>query len=347
MIIFGGGSGSHDYADVWALSLTEPVAWTQIVVVGGTPDGRGAPSLIYDPVRDRLIMFGGFHGDMDDSVWVLPLSGVPAWSRFYPPGGPPPKRGTHAAIYDPIRDRMIIFGGGGDEGIYNDTWALSLSGTMAWVNLQPQGPLPPVRQLLCGVYDSRRDRLVVYGGWPSGDMGDTPLDDTWALSLAGDPAWTELLPSGAAPAARAVPGVYDAAGDAMVFFGGMGSGPVALDDSWALDWGGQGAVPDGANPTGAPRARLRLAGPNPMGPGDRIEIALDAPAACEWASLALYDAQGRRLGVLYAGRPGSGELRWSGAVRDLPLGASGRYMLRARTESGVFARPIVVIGLGR
>jgi hypothetical protein len=53
-----------------------------------------------------------------------PLAGFDpggSWSEFAPP-----TRAGHTAIYDPVRDRMIVFGGIGDTSL-NDTWALSLS----------------------------------------------------------------------------------------------------------------------------------------------------------------------------------------------------------------------------
>src|SRR5256885_13182809 len=61
------------------------------------------------------------------------LAGAPAWTRLDVAGVPPPSRLGHGAIYDPIHDAMIVFGGGrGAAGPLNDTWSLSLSGTPAW-----------------------------------------------------------------------------------------------------------------------------------------------------------------------------------------------------------------------
>src|SRR5436190_23725862 len=38
----------------------------------------------------------------------------------------PGKRVGHTAILDPIRNRMVVFGGRYQNGDYNDVWALSL-----------------------------------------------------------------------------------------------------------------------------------------------------------------------------------------------------------------------------
>jgi hypothetical protein len=40
------------------------------------------------------------------------------------------------------------------------------------------------------VYDSRRGRMLVFGGANFGGF----LNDVWALSLTGTPAWTALAP---------------------------------------------------------------------------------------------------------------------------------------------------------
>jgi hypothetical protein len=79
-------------------------------------------------VLDRMVVFGG-HGwggtgfyYLND-VWALSLAGSPVWGKLTPNGTPPNARNGHSAIYDPVRDRMAVFGGGGAAG-YNDLWTL-------------------------------------------------------------------------------------------------------------------------------------------------------------------------------------------------------------------------------
>ena len=75
------------------------------------PSGRSEHTAIYDPVRDRMVVFGGYDGTLRNDVWALSLSGSPAWSALAPAGSPPSARYGHTAIYDPVRDRMVVFGG--------------------------------------------------------------------------------------------------------------------------------------------------------------------------------------------------------------------------------------------
>jgi hypothetical protein len=71
---------------------------------------------VYDPVRHRLITMGGMSQTLQGGVWALTLSGTPTWTSLNPSGsGPGPIR-WHSAIYDPMGDRVIVFGGGTGSG---------------------------------------------------------------------------------------------------------------------------------------------------------------------------------------------------------------------------------------
>ena len=74
-------------------------------------------------------------------VWALSLSGSPAWTQLSPSGAPPDPRYFHTAIYDPVRDRMLIADGNTASGNPDDVWELSLS-TPAWNQFVTTGSLP-------------------------------------------------------------------------------------------------------------------------------------------------------------------------------------------------------------
>jgi hypothetical protein len=87
-----------------------------------------------------MVVFGGDDDRILTDVWALSLAGSPAWSALTPGGSPPGARLLHTAIYDPVRDRMLVFGGSDGTGFLNDVWALSLAGSLAWSALAPAGP---------------------------------------------------------------------------------------------------------------------------------------------------------------------------------------------------------------
>ena len=251
LIVFGGeNSGDTFFNDVWALSLSGIPTWSALAPTGSPPSRRRYQTGIYDPVRDRMIIFSGAdEGSLLDDVWELSLSGLPTWTRLTPTGSLPLNRYGSQAIYDPVRDRMLVFGGFGDGGFYNDVWALSLSGSPAWSELAPLGTPPPGREFHGLVYDPVGDRLITVAGDASGIR-----NDVWALSLSGEPAWTELTPSGTPPSPRSgLTTVYDPTLARVIVFGGRTT-DTDLNDVWALSLSGspswQPLAPFGMAPSG-------------------------------------------------------------------------------------------------
>jgi len=242
MVVFGGYDDSGLRNDVWALSLGSTPVWTQLSPTGTPPGARYGHSAIYDPVRDRMVVFGGYDGLYlyFNDVWALSLGNTPAWNKLTPAGTPPIWRAYHSAIYDSARARMVVFGGhywDGADRYFNDVWALSLTETPAWTKLTPAGTPPSTRREHSAIYDPVRARMVVFGGFYHYYIDGVPhplsiyFNDVWALSLADTPAWTKVTPAGTPPNARCSHiAICDLVRDRMVVFGGYGP----LNDVWAL-----------------------------------------------------------------------------------------------------------------
>jgi hypothetical protein len=188
MVVFGGiGSGTFPIPvplnDVWTLSLAGSPAWTQLVPSGTLPVGRTRHTAIYDPVRDRMVAFGGSSSTVDlNDVWALALAGSPMWTKLAPAGTLPAVRAEHTAIYDPVRDRMVVFGGDSNHG--KEVWALSLAGGTAWSALASAGTLPNNFLGHTAIYDPVRDRMVAYGTFTENPVW--ALRWTPSLSVPGD-----------------------------------------------------------------------------------------------------------------------------------------------------------------
>ena len=54
---------------------------------------------------------------------AMPLSGNPAWSAQFPTGDKSSARYYFSTIQDPVRDRLVVFGGIDGLGPHNDAWA--------------------------------------------------------------------------------------------------------------------------------------------------------------------------------------------------------------------------------
>ena len=308
MVLFGGYDG-NPLADAFTLSLGVSPAWAPLGASGGPPPGRAIPGAIYVAPQDRMVMFGGLGASSSlNDVWSLNLA-ANTWTQLSPTGGPPTGRQFPAAVYDTPRNRMVVFGGNNDEGTVADPlWSLSLGSTIAWTDLGGRRPpqrweaataFDPTRRIMwmqggltwdesgpsvladlwsfsfgsptgwnqplttgtplgkrCGnsaVYDALRDRLVFFGGF--NDTTNTRLNDVWALTLTGTPAWSQLSPSGTPPAARALhSAVYDAVNDRLVVFGGS-TETQAMNDVWALSLSGTPAWSK-LSPAGTPPPAL-------------------------------------------------------------------------------------------
>src|SRR5262249_28878504 len=167
----------------------------------------------YDPATDAMMAYDG------TVVWKLPLADPPGWSVANPPAAAIPlPRSLDVLVYDSLRHRWLVFGGTGAHFGLQDTWALDVSsGVPHWQRIDATGPLPPPRVEYSAIYDALRDRLVIFGGITPQNFGQTYLNDVWALSLSGIPAWTQLSPAGTGPNGVESPqAVYDPVGDQMV-----------------------------------------------------------------------------------------------------------------------------------
>ena len=219
---FGGFDGANFLNDLWSYTLAN--GWSQLAPTGPLPSGRDAPGFLYDPVRSWMLLICGNAGSPPNDVWQLSLTGTPTWSQVVTAGTPPTGRFAFSTIYDPIRDRVILFGG---YPFTNEVWSLSLAGTPTWSLLTPAGTAPSARYGHAAIYDPVRDRMLMVGGSSS---GATPAD-TWQLSLSGTPTWTQLAPLGAAPPVDLTTGVYDPIRDRMLVLSGHGDQTGSI---WSL-----------------------------------------------------------------------------------------------------------------
>jgi hypothetical protein len=228
MLLYGGNVASWN--ELWALSFSGSPEWEQIAPWGPTPGDRIWSADAYDEPRRRLVMFGGGSGSPLGDLWELSVVPGGPWAALAAAGTPPAPRGGSSMIYDPLRQRAILFGGNTNTP-KNDVWELTLSGSPVWTMLTPAGTLPTPRTLHTAIYDPVRDRMIVFGGTFGSDRSDT-----WALSLSGTPAWTQLFPGGTPPTRSRHTAIYDPTGDRMVVLGGF-DGPAWTNSVWALSLG--------------------------------------------------------------------------------------------------------------
>src|SRR3989442_8385889 len=79
---------------------------------------------------------------------------------------------------------------------------------------------PPVRDFHAMAYDSRSDRVILFGGW-GGYGNPRPLGDTWAYDFSTN-TWTQMFPAVGPPARMYFAMTYDNQSDRVILFGGGG-----------------------------------------------------------------------------------------------------------------------------
>lgn len=224
-----GGRDNSTRNDIWVYSL-ERREWNELRPSGSAPPARFGHTLIFDPVRRRVILFGGQAGGFFSDTWAYDVERN-AWQQLARDDAGPSRRYGHSGIYDPARDRMIISHGFTDSGRFDDTWAFDLARN-AWQNISPQQNRPLRRCLHHAVLDEAGNQMLLYGGCASG-FGPCPLGDLWSFDLSTN-QWTERTGGDKPPARQWYGGGFDTARRKLVLFGGS-TDRGTLNDVWEYD----------------------------------------------------------------------------------------------------------------
>jgi len=341
------------HVGTFALPLANPVRWDRLVPFGASPNLSYATA-IYDPMGDQMIVYGGvdFSKGYDalGEVWSLSLGAHPQWARLEPQGTAPPPRMDHTAIYDAEHRAMVVYGGRTalQGSVLGDVWSLDLTPRPHWRRVEVGDVAPKSRTGHAAIYDSRWRRMIVMGGRASARLArDQAYHDIWALSLAGAPRWRPLNPTGDGPGQSLLPIAFaDASADRMLITNYSG----ALSFLWTIDWGTvlseshRGAELEellGLRTPGSSDAREpSLSLPSGLWRGGAL-MAHVSLAKAEDASLALFDASGRRLWA-------AGSEEFALGERDMAVAPgmrlpNGMYFLRL--AQGSQARTVKVVRL--
>ena len=243
-----GGQDSAPKNDLWSYSLDQR-RWTEIQPSGAKPPERFGHTLVFDPVRRRLIVFGGQARGFFSDVWAYDIARE-SWSQLARDEAGPSRRYGHSAIYESARDRMVISHGFTNAGRFDDTWAFDL-GTNSWRDISPPNNRPLRRCLHHAAYDPGAGQMYLYGGCASG-LGPCPLGDLWSFDLNTN-RWTDRSGSQPAPPRQHYAMAFDTGRNRLVIFGGSGTG--LLNDTWEFDRAGLWCQPPIGGAAPAPRER--------------------------------------------------------------------------------------------
>ncbi|MEM7204792.1 MAG: kelch repeat-containing protein [Planctomycetota bacterium] len=255
--LFGGlgpAPTSLQFPELWQFDGNN---WTLVPALpapGPVPGPRIGAAMVFDSMRGRLVLFGGF-GISDLSMptpsaflndtWAFDFA-TTTWTLLTPAGaiGAPAPRTDHAMAYDAARDQVVLFGGSNGPTL-SDT--AEFNGTV-WAPVTPGGTPPTARFDAAMVFDPTRGVCVLFGG--TDNQGFTTLPN---VAEYDGTMWTDIAAAG--PAVRAGTAMaFDPVRARTVVFGGNFETPAGnglLNDSW--EWDGMTWVPDPL--TGQPSAR--------------------------------------------------------------------------------------------
>ena len=155
--MFGGQDAASPRNDLWEYSFDRR-EWTELNPSGTLPPARFGHTTVFDPVRRRLVLFGGQAAGFFSDVWAYDIA-QNTWQQLSPDEAGPNLRYGHSAIYDAARDRLIISHGFTTAGRFDDTWAYEL-GTNTWREISSSGIRPLPRCLHLSVYDEGNGQML-------------------------------------------------------------------------------------------------------------------------------------------------------------------------------------------
>lgn len=206
-----------------AIGLGQDCTQWSLRAVGGAVPPNYAHAMSFDSHRGVTVLFGGNTGCPISGTWEWDGS---TWTARTSANAPQPLGGVLMA-FDAARGVTILFGGGGPgcgSPAVDTTWEWD---GVDWTLRSVFGPEARSSSRL--VYDSARQKIVLYGGW--GNSAPC-LSDTWEYDGV---AWTQLFPAQSPGPRRDAAMAFDASSGRTILFGGTADGANYLGDTWAWD----------------------------------------------------------------------------------------------------------------
>lgn len=220
-----------------------------IATTGVSPSSISYPSMVYEPKRDALYLFGGWKPGATspvDELWMLKLGGdgPKSWRRLGSREDAPPARNGCVMVIDLPRDRLILHGG--DGGIHPeygftplaDLWSYDLA-LGKWRRLSPTGTPPGPRWNHSAAVDHDSGKMYVFGGSGyTSTLRPVRDRDIFILNLK-SLIWTRRRCSGECPDSRqGATLTFDDAVAVLVLVGGLrisDEGPSGTRSVWIYD----------------------------------------------------------------------------------------------------------------
>ncbi|MCD6328110.1 hypothetical protein J7M28_11250 [bacterium] len=183
LVLFGGSAWANPdftryrimyYNDLYTLSLKD-LKYKKLEAKGQIPQPRGGHCQIYDPKTQSVVVFGGVGADKQgatvvfNDLYVLDLKTI-EWRKINAKGITPRPRSLHSAVYDPLKHRILVFGGEGAKGkLFAEILQLDLK-TYTWSLASTKSPITLQLSNTASTWDQKGKRVLLFGGVQPGMM---------------------------------------------------------------------------------------------------------------------------------------------------------------------------------
>jgi hypothetical protein len=217
-VLFGGVGANESYqpivdGETWEWNGQD---WQQ-VLPSQSPQPRQAHAMFYDPVREAVVIYGGYYLDPQTQASVF-LDDAWEWDgqTWHQIKFDQPRRDSSVAIlYDRARQLPMLIDG---EGLW--FWQAGLWSQPNFI------PSPPGRWNSELVYDDRHQQVVLFGGFKDKDI----FGDTWVYNGQG---WQQLVTTVQPPSRNGHNLFYDQTRGTVLLFSGL-NGSTFYNDMWEL-----------------------------------------------------------------------------------------------------------------
>jgi hypothetical protein len=222
-VLFGGRysyNGNIFNTDTWTFDGSEWTALNTDTFVSG----RINTELVYDPVNDVVVLFGGLRADnvrLNDT-WIWDGTD---WTLANP-ATKPPARDFHEMVWDSVNDRVLLFGGESGAADLVDLW--EWDGT-DWAEIVLTNDISSARSSQSyyeAVFEESTGRIILYS---------ENYRQTWALDLT-TATWAQISTTGLPNVGQGPRMVYDGTRDQIILAGGSSNTQTWIfeNDDWVL-----------------------------------------------------------------------------------------------------------------
>ena len=196
-------------------------------------------AMAYDSNRGVTVVFGGGPNQVRDETWEWDGEN---WELRNPQVSPP-ARSSHTMVYDGDRKVIVMYGGMASEysTVLTDTWEWN---GINWRQIATSHD-PGRRDNAVMAYDSKRKKVVLYGGYYNGT-------ETWEYDGSD---WTKKTPANTPLAQLSAAMVYDSMREVCLLFGG-GNNRLDPMEEYNETWKWDGSNWTKLNPVSSPSTRI-------------------------------------------------------------------------------------------